>query len=183
MMRSVLAFFLWFAGTLWIGCAWAQDNYAASGFLTVAQTGDPQFVVDWLKRNGTVVDRTEADRYFEVGNRENQKKNWSATTKAFGESMIRYPSPQALVAYAEAELRMLGEIRSRDRSFDQNKLPDLSEALHYTRSAMAADGVLGAMSKAEQSKAQLNADCLAAYIQSGKIQGICPLLEAYGLMR
>jgi hypothetical protein len=174
---------LWCVSVLWFGCASAQEKTVAPTNLTVEQAGDPRSVADWLKQNGTAVDRAEADRFFEVGMHENQKKNWSAATKAFGESMIRYPSPQALVAYAEAELRMLGEIRSRDRSFDQNKLPDLSQALHYTRSAMAADAVLGTMPKAERRNAQLNADCLAAYIQSGQHQSICPLLEAYGIKR
>lgn len=174
---------LWCVSVLWFGYASAQEKMAAPGFLTVEQAGDPQFVAEWLKQNGTAVDRTEADRIFEVGMREKQKKNWSAAMKAFGESMIRFPSPQALAQYAEAELRMLGEIRLRDKSYDQNKLPDLAHALNYTRSALSADAVLETMPKADRDKAQLNADCLAAYIQSGKSQGICPLLEAYGIMR
>ncbi len=174
---------LWCLGVLWFGCALAQEKTTAPGFSTVEQAGDPSFVADWLKQNGTVVDRTEANRFFEVGMREKQKKNWSAATKAFGESMIRYPSPQALAEYAEAELQMLGEIRSRDKSYEQNKLPDLAHALNYIRSALAADSALETMPKAERGKTQLNADCLSVYIQSGKHQGICPLLEAYGLMR
>ncbi len=182
-MRSALMLLLWLNCILWFECASAQDKSAAPGFLTVEQAGNPQFVVDWLKQRGTAVDWTEAGRFFEVGMGEKQKRNWSAATKGFGESMIRYPSPQALAEYAEAELRMLGETRSRDKSYEQNKLPDLANALNYIRSALAADAVLGTMPKADRDKAQLNANCLPAYIQSGRSQGICPLLEAYGTMR
>lgn len=182
-MGKRLVLLLWFASILWSGCAMAQEKTAVPNYLTEEEAGTPQFVSTWLKEKGATADRKEADWYFELGVREKQKKNWSAATKAFGESMIRYPSPQALAEYAVAELRMMGEVRSRQKSIDSNKLSDLAHALGYYKSALSADSVLNTLPKDDNEQIRLNVECLDAYVQSGKVQGNCPALEAYGIIR
>ncbi len=182
-MERRLVLLLWFVSFLWSGCALAENKSTAAPFLTEEEVANPQFVTDWLKKNGQTTHRKDADWFFDVGLRDKQNKNWSAATKAFGESMIRYPSPQALAEYAEAELRMLGEIRARQKNFDANKLSDLSHALNFFKSALAADSVLNAMPKEDNERVRSNVECLDAYIRSGKAQGPCAALEAYGNLR
>jgi hypothetical protein len=182
-MGKRLALSLWFVSILWLGCALAEEKSDPKKYLTEEDVRNREFVSNWLRTKGASVDQTESKWYFEQGMRENQKKNWSAATKAFGESMIRYPTPHALAEYADAELRMLGESRARENSMDQHKLEDMKDALDFYKSALAADAVLNTMSKQDRERVRQSADCLDAYIRSGKARSNCQPLEVYGRIR
>lgn len=110
-------------------------------------------------------------------------KNSSAAAKAFLESMIRYPSPQALAGYAAAESRMFGEIRARNKNVDQYIASDMARALDYYQSAIAADAVLKVMPEHEIEQIKKNVACLVIYLRSKKVQKNCQPLEIYTAKR
>jgi hypothetical protein len=182
-MGKLLALSLWFVSVLSLPCALAQENTNTNKYLTEEEVSNEKFVSSWLKTRGATADQKESKWYFEQGVREKQKKNWSAATKAFGESMIRYPSPQALAEFAAAELRMLGKIRVRENSVNQYKVADMRRTLDFYKSSLAANAVLNTMSKRESERVRMNADCLLTYIHSGKMQRNCQPLQEYGIKR
>lgn len=168
---------LWFASALALsGCDARQPQ--ETRLLTEQEARDAQFVAQWLQKNGTE-DRKEAQQFFQQALLEKQRQNWSAAAKAFGESMIRYPSPQALAGYADADLQMLASVRARDRNAQEHAKADTAHALEFYRAALSADAVLKTLPVQEKDRILRNADCLAAYAASGTSVADCQPLEDY----
>ncbi|AKJ29449.1 hypothetical protein [Caldimonas brevitalea] len=142
---------------------------------------DPEAVVAWLKANAAKADKAAAKMAYEHGQALKKRKDWGAATKAFGDSTAFYPTPAAFTEVAEAQLRMLGEIRQRHRNYDQHWRRDIGEAEATYRSALAADSVLRQMTAQERQQAQQNAECLADYLKSAQPPRNCAPLKLYGL--
>lgn len=161
--------------------ALAQNPDESANYLTHDELKNPEFIVSWLKTKSASADRKMADWYFKNGTKDMQRKYCSGASKNFAESMIRYPSPQTLIAYVDARMCMLGAIRARAKSIEQHKKSDLKSVDGFYRSALAADDVLNTLSEIEKKQVRKNGDCLAIFIQSQKILPDCQPLQAYGL--
>ncbi len=92
-MVKLLALLLWFASALAGSNVFANEHAIEKQFLTRAQLRDAEFVSTWLKTKATTAEKKEAVRFLASAM---MAKNSSAAAKGFLESMIRYPSPQAL---------------------------------------------------------------------------------------
>lgn len=183
-MARLLALSLWFASALalFAGCN-AQEQTPPRTKLTEAEAGNAEFVAQWLKQHGATADQKEARQFLDQAQQAKQRKNWSAATKAFGESMIRYPSAQALAGYAEAELRMLGEVRARDKNASQHMAEDMKHALAFYESALAANAVQQALPAPEKEQLQKSVVCLKGYVASANRPLDCPPIEFYSVDR
>jgi hypothetical protein len=178
-MRVMLAGLVWLLSSL-LSCSSAQTF----SYLTQKQLRDAQFVSDWLKTNISNLDQKGATTYFNLGMKYKKEKYWSAAAKSFGESAIRYPSPQALIHYAQANSLSLSAARAREKSTDQFKLADMRSALQIYKSASAADAVLNTLSSVEKNQLQANIGCLNTFVETeGKPQKNCAPLMSYGALR
>lgn len=159
------------------GLAQAQP---APPMLSEDDARDPAAVVRWLQTH-QVKDRQEVQWFFMQGMRERQRGNLSAAVKAFGESMVRYPSPQALSEYADTQLRMLSQVRSREGNLQDRMQADMALTLDFYRSALAANSVLGTLTEAQKNRLQGQADCVAAFVATGQVDSArdCPPLSIY----
>jgi hypothetical protein len=72
----------------------AQESGGIEKYLTLEQAGNAEFVAMWLREKGAMANRKDAELFFEWGMQDKRRKYWSGAARAFGESMIRYPSPQ-----------------------------------------------------------------------------------------
>jgi hypothetical protein len=170
-MRRLLALCLWFASAFASAASLAPKEPLQ--LLKEQQARDPQFVVQWLNSVGAKTDQKDAKWFFSVGLKEKAARNWSAASKAFGESMIRYPSPQALLEYAEADLRMLGQVRAREGFPSQLVRGDMEHALGFYEAAVAANGVTKTLSPQDAKRLEHNASCLRRHLQSPQPQTDC----------
>ncbi len=175
-MAKLLALLLLFANTALSPCAFANGGAIKTPYLTDEQLRNAEFVSTWLKTKATTTAQKDARPFLEAAMR---AKNSSAAAKAFLESIIRYPHPQALVGYAVAETRMLGEIRARNNNVDQYIGSDMLRTLDYYKSAIAADAVLQVMPKNEMEQVQKNAACLTTYLRLKHRQKNCLPLQNY----
>ena len=178
---KLLARLLWLSSNLLISsCTLAQDAGHPVHYLTHDELKNTEFVVNWLKTKSAGADRKIADWYFKHGMKDKRKNYCSGAAKDFAESMIRYPSPRALIEYTDAKICMLGAIRARTKSVAQHMQSDLKSVDGFYRSALAADGVVNTLSAAEKEQTRQNADCLSAFVKSEEVQTNCPPLQAYG---
>lgn len=143
--------------------------------------GNPALIAAWLKTNAVTADKTRAEQFFKFGLKEKKRGAWGPAGKGFGASLLFYPSPHALSEYAYVRLRGLGEIRAREKTFSQYKQSDLASVEPIYRSVLAADSVLNTLNATEKEQTRQNADCLAAFVQSAKMQANCRPLQMYGL--
>lgn len=177
-MARLLALSLWFASVFVLPGCNAQESTKATKLLTESEAGNAEFVSRWLTQH-RAANQKEAQRFLQQGEREKQRGNWSGATKAFGESMIRYPSPQALAGYAEAELRMLGAVRARDKNMNEHVAVDVKHALAFYEAALSANTVLGTLPAQEVEQLRKNVDCLKANLAAANKQPGCAPLERY----
>lgn len=176
-MKKQLAMSLLFASTYFLQGCYAQEN-SDSNILSRQEINDPDFIANWLISHKHI-DQTMAKHLFEQGIKEKQREAWSSASKYFGESMIRYPRPEALSAYTEVKLQMLAMVRKREGDI-QEKLPlDMNNALKLYRSALSANMVLGTLSEEEKKRIQGHVDCLQAYAASGRSDMDCQPLRWY----
>ena len=110
-----------------------------------------------------------------------EKGDWGPAVKSFCASALYYPAPQTLIACADVQLRSLSVSRHREKNISRYKQRDMISIESIYRSALAADGVLNALSPAEKVETKKNADCLAAFIRSRKLLSDCQPLQIYGL--
>jgi len=148
-------------------------------YLTLEQAGDAEFVARWLREKGPGANRKEAELFFEWGVQARRRRYWSGAVRDFGEGLIRYPGPQVLIAYANAELRMLGEIRAQDSNVALHGPADMKRALRFYEAALAADGVLNSLSSDEKVQLQKNMEGMKVYLRTGKQQPDCPPLQYF----
>lgn len=155
---------------------------AAGGapLLTQQELSQPDAIVAWLGRYERIADKTLAKQAFNDGLQTKKRKDWGAAMKAFGESAVHYPAPRALMEYAEAYLRMLGDLKRRDNPSLEASRGHLATAASTYRAALASDSVLKQLTREEREQAGLNARCLTEYVGSSKSTGPCPPLDLYG---
>ena len=176
-MQKLLAVFLWFASALAVASASPPEERAQ--LLSEDEVRNPQFVAEWLGARGTKVDQTDAKWFFSFGLKEKASRNWSAASKAFGESARRYPGPQALLEYADADLKMLGQVRARE-GFPPGLLSeDMAHALGFYESSLAANGVTKTLSSREAKRLEQNVSCLKDYLRSSRPQRDCQPLTYF----
>ncbi len=120
---------------------------------------------------------------FDAGMKAKTQKRFGPAGKAFGESAIYYPTPDAIREYADINLRSLGEIRERNKNRAEYMKSDLSSALALYQSVLASDAVLTTLSATEKKQTKQNVDCLAGYLRTEKAQTPCPPLQAYGVSK
>jgi hypothetical protein len=141
----------------------------------------PEVVGNWLKVNGAKADKARAKWFFDEGVKAKNRRDWGLAGKAFGDAAIRYPTPQALYEAAEAELRMLGDVRDRNKNRKEYLKSDLTAAVSLYRSALATDEVLETLSDEEKQRTRHNIECVRSYIESSQTQAACAPLQAYGI--
>ncbi|WMD22369.1 hypothetical protein RAS12_08320 [Achromobacter seleniivolatilans] len=171
---------------LWLSAflVWAGPVYSDSlsgEFLTQKQLTKPEVITKWLQDNPEGVDKKGAAFSFDEGLKYKRRKYWSAAAKSFGESAIRYPSPQVLTEYAMANLYMLGEIRTQKGNTQLGVEADINYAIMQYRSVMAADKTLNALSEAEKIQIKENIECLTDYLKTRRASRECQPLKYYGL--
>lgn len=167
----------WFAGAalLVVACS------AGAEPLSQQDLKSPERVEAWLKANKQDLDAKAAQDFFQQGVQSKQQRRWGPALKSFGESALRKPSAPTLIEYAEAHLRLLGEMRARDNSYAEHQQRDLTSAEQLYRSALAAENVLPELSSQQRDEALRNADCLAEFLRSPRVLDACEPLRAYGL--
>jgi hypothetical protein len=153
------------------------------GHLEQRDLKKPAVISEWLKSNGATADKARAKLFFDEGLKDKKRGAWDPAAKSFGESALVYPTPHALIETANADLHALGNTRARKKNYAQKSRSDMTSVELIYRSALAADAVLNTLNTEEKKQTQQNADCLTAFIQSGKIQPDCLPLQAYGLSK
>jgi hypothetical protein len=172
--------FHWFARCILLlfCCASALADASNAPLLSQEQLKDSQAVTKWLRKNRGKADTSRAEQFFKSGERAKRQGRWGPAGKAFAESAIRWPRPQALSEYADALLRARGEMRRKANTLHKHSREDLREAEHLYRSALAADGELGMLSAKEKEGLMANVACVSAYVQSGQAVK-CAALDVY----
>lgn len=143
---------LWFASALLLPCACAFGDDPP--VLGQSDLKKPAAVSQWLKENGAIADKARAKAMFGAGVKAKEQKRFGPAAKAFGESAIYYPTPEAIREFADAELLTLGGIRERNKDRKWQKKSYLSSALSLYQSALAADSVLRTLSAEEKRRVQ-----------------------------
>lgn len=178
-MARRLALLLFFASVLPL--AQATQSAAGPPMLSQNEEGNPEAVVAWLKENGAKADKGLAQRAFEDGLQRKRRKDWGAAIKGFGDSVAFYPTPRALNEYTEATLRMLHQLKPRNKPSPEDQRRHLAMAAATYRSALAADSILNQLTAQERQQTQQNVDCLVEYLRSSKPLRNCRPLEMYGV--
>lgn len=170
---SVVAFFS--AGVL------ASESTPLPKSLEQRELTDPARVAAWLKDNATTADKAFARRFFDHALKDKKRKAWGPAAKGFCESALFFPMPDALSECANADAHSLGSTRARENSYSQKGRGDMQHVELLYRSAIAADAALNTLSAKKKKEARQNADCLAAFVRTEKMQPDCQPLQAYGL--
>lgn len=176
-MKKQLAMSLLFASTYFLQGCYAQEN-SDINTLSTQEINDPDYIANWLSSHKHI-DQTMAKRLFQQGMKEKQRKAWSSASKYFGESMIRYPRPEALSAYMDVNLQMLAQVRKREGDIQERLPQDMDNALRIYRSSLSANRVLQTLSEEEKKRIQGHVDCLQAYAASGRPDMDCQPLHWY----
>lgn len=163
--------------------AWAAASPQHGRLLTEQEAGDARAVTQRLQQPADPVAKKMAMQLRKQGERQMQRRNWSAAVKLFGESMVRYPAPEALARYADAELQMLAKVRAREPVTGDTVRDDVRHAVRFYESSLAADSVLKTLASPERSRIERNAACLHAYIRSGDESLVCEPLQWYRAAR
>jgi hypothetical protein len=170
-MQKLLAVFLWFASAL--ASAAASPPKEHQQLLNEQEVRNPQFVVQWLSSTGQKADQKDAKWFFSLGLKKKESNNWSAASKAFGESMIRYPSPHALLEYANSDLKMLGQVRARQGFPSKLVREDMEHALGFYEASLAGNGVTKTLSPQESKQVEQYVSCLKSYLLSSQSKSDC----------
>ncbi len=192
-MVKKLALSLPFSGVFLFGppqaaMASAGDNPSMS--LTQESLSEPATITAWLQKNEQTADRRIAKRYFDLGVAAEKHSQWSRAVKAFGESALFFPAPNALVKYADNSLRDRSKVRRHqvDKGIP-DMIPDLQHALAVYRSARAANAALKSLSASAVNQLEADEACLGAYVDAAlqKKEAVAPKqkkcrpLALYGL--
>lgn len=182
-MAKLSAWSLWSASVLVLLSASALGDAPPPKPLEQKELSDPALVSAWLKANGATADRAQAERFFNSGLKAKKMSSWGPAVKGFGASAVFYPAPKALIEYANASLRSASAIRVREKTVVQKSKVDMAYIESIYRSALASDAILNTLSVSEKEEARQNADCLAAFVQTEKMQADCAPLQTYGLKK
>ncbi len=144
----------------------------------------PGAIVTWLKTHGATADKEAANAMFNDGvklKKRGEKGDWGPAVKSFCASALYYPAPKTLIACADVQLHSLGVSRHREKNISRYKQRDMISIEAIYRSALAADGVLNALTPSEKVEIKQNTDYLAAFIRAGKVLADCHPLQTYEL--
>jgi hypothetical protein len=178
-MQKRLARSLWCASSLILLSGLLGAGTPAQGEWNQRALSQPEAVSAWLQANTQTADRRMAQLSFEMGMKAQKQGRWSPAVKAFAESALDFPTPAALVGYADNQLRSLSSVRARNKDTSKAK-DDLASALALYRSALAADAQLKQL--AAPALAELKADeaCLDAHLKAdGKQAAACRPVQIY----
>ena len=170
---------LFVAGMLASHGAGAQARPAR--LLTPAQLEQPAQVRAWLRHHAKEADLERAETARQEGVEDARRGDRGAALKGYGESAIWFPSPAALMDYADAMERFLGALRRHRENRAQYIDSDLHRLEQLYRSAVASDDVLGALAPRARREAVNRAACIARYRKNGKGLAGCAPLAVYGL--
>ena len=176
-MAGQLARCLCASSLLVVSMAGAQERTRLH--MEQGQLEDPALVSAWLKKNAALADRQRAAQFHAFGAQEEQRGSLSTALKAYGESALWMPSPQALRTVADLAVRYYGQGRAANKSYAEGRKTDLIFFEKLYRSALASDDVLATLNPAERLRIEANADCLATYRRNGTGYATCPPLQAY----
>ncbi|MFD1838844.1 hypothetical protein [Paracidovorax cattleyae] len=169
---------LWCAG-LCCAAACAAASVEPYRMLTEQEAADARTVVQHLRLSPDAASMKAAEQLRRQGERQMQRQNWPAAFKLFGKSMVRYPAPEALAGYADAEIRMLAQMHARQPRADAAVRADVRHAVRFYESSLAADSVLGSLPHDERARIERNAGCLRAFIRTGDRSAPCEPLQWY----
>lgn len=183
-MARLSARSLWFASLTLVAtsaCAQASAPAAAGApQMTQEQAADPAYVVQWLKTHPHAYQQHKTTQLlFEQGRKSEKSRNWSSAMLGYGESMIRYPSPQALAAYARTELLMLGQVRARNGDMATKAKGDVANSLRYYETALAANEVIITLGPDEESTVKRQAQCLRDFVAATQAVSDCEPMKSY----
>lgn len=164
---------------LLLSCLSLSGCSAQGKYLSEEEVADPDFISSWLQTHDAGPELDEAKFFLDLAQKEKQRRNWSAASKAFGEAMIRYPSPTAVAGYADSMIQMLGQIRARDETYEKHSLADLQRMLNFYKSAAAADGILNSLGNQENALLQSKVDCITGFVESKSTAASCDPLKLY----
>jgi hypothetical protein len=171
---------LWFASLLALAGCPASPGPSDDPVLAQDDLRNPEFVTRWLSEHRNAVDRKKrGEEFLALALRAQQNNNWSAASKNFAESMIRYPGPEALAGYAHANLRMFGQKRHRDGTTQEFAVTDVAHALAYYEAAFAADSVVRSLVADARSDVASSMECLKRFALLGTPLEGCLLLTRY----
>lgn len=141
----------------------AQSQTTDYDFLSMKQIQDTEYVKKWLARTDLKIDHASIKFLNKQAEKREKLQYWDAAAKFYGEAMLLYPSPEAILNYASAQYKMLKRIRDRGGDLEQNQLSDMSNFLSRYRSAMAADDVLHTLTDNRRQAIKTSIDCLEKY--------------------
>ncbi len=169
-MQKRLALSLWFASSIILLSGSSGASTTAQERWDQRALAKPEAVSAWLRENTKTADRLTAQRSLEFGIKAQKQGRWPVASKAFGDSALFFPTPEALIGCADNQLRDLSGVRAREKDTSKTK-DDLAWALAMYRSALAAEAQLKLLSA--PALAQLKADevCLDAYLKATNPSG------------
>ncbi len=155
----------------------ASETCASATLLSQAELMRPDAVRERLTSPIPHADTTSAAAFLVQARRSMSSDDWGTAAKAFGESAVLYPTPEALSGYAEARLRGWMQWSNPQPNLAGAKLLALREAHGVYSSALAADDLLSALSPATRAAILRRRDCIAAFLRAGQAAGDCEPLR------
>ena len=163
--------------------ALTESQAAEYDSLSLGQIQDTEYVKKWLAIKDLKINHASIKFLNEQAEQRVKTQYWDAASKSYGEAMLLYPSPEAILNYTNAQYKMLKRIRGRDGDLEQKKLSDMSTFLHHYRSAMAADEVLHTLTDNQRKELKTGIDCLEKYTTAKQFQSACKVLTDYGIKK
>ena len=182
-MAKLSAWSLWFGSSVALlgTVVFASASAALPKHLEQEELSNPATVTAWLKANASTADKVFASQFLGRALRDKKRGAWSPAVKGFCASAQFYPTPSVISECANASTHLLGGIRAWEKSFSKKSRGDMQSIEALYRSAIAADAILNTLNAKEKEELRQNADCLAAFVRTGKIQPDCRPLQTYGL--
>ncbi|RUT64360.1 hypothetical protein CKG00_14265 (plasmid) [Morganella morganii] len=140
---------------------------AGADTLVLENTADaqqPDRVLNGLKNAEISPDDTLLSEFNTPAVNAMAKKNWSAAGKMYGEKMLRYPSPDTIVHYADARLLMFKEVKTRNNAIAEFNTSVVPDALLYYRSAETVDNQVNQLSADDKQHLRAKIACIEAFI-------------------
>ncbi len=174
---------IWALSLLLASVTSAESQAAEYDSLSLDQIQDIEYIKKWLARKDLKIDHASIKFLNEQAKQREKKQYWDAAAKSYGEAMLLYPSPEAILNYTNSQYKMLMRIRNRDGNLEQKKFSDMSRFLLRYRSANAADEVLHTLNEDQRKELKTDLDCLEKYTITNQYQPDCKILTNYGITK
>ncbi|MCU6274205.1 hypothetical protein KWI08_09880 [Morganella morganii] len=143
-----------------------------------ADARQPGLVLDGLKNAAISPDDAVLSQFNTPAVNAMAKKNWSAAGKMYGEKMLRYPSPDTIVHYADARLLMLKDVKTRNNALTEFNTVVVPDTLLYYRSAETVDNQINQLSADEKQHLRTKIACIETFIADKEAKTFtCPILR------